>query len=194
MSMLKNLINAHTLMAKIFFILLFTNACSGHLYSRALDSKALTSQKKIDGIISYPSKTLIEVYKKTSFINKKGELVANESGSAGKKCVPQLERKVVVRPDYNKPIQIFYEPGILENNEFGVTLKDGVLTGVNTKSQPDRGQTLTNLGSAATSFGGIAGLGAPLVAGSLACNATPLLEGIYEAPKVESWSKVPPGK
>lgn len=170
----------------LFLIAGILSGCSGTLYTAKMDG----NEKKFEGVRFYPLKLFLEVYETTAFINKKGEIIADSEDQVERNCIPQKEIKVVIRPDFSQPYRIYYNSGFLESNKFGVTLKDGALVSVNTESQPDRGTTLKNLGEAATKFAppGVLGMdGAP----PLACNATPVLTGIFEAPKAKPFPERP---
>lgn len=75
------------------------------------------------------------------------------SSSADKWCQPQIRIKQVIRPDYERPYQLFYAPGLLEKYSFKTEFDQGVLKSINTDSTPDRGETFKNV---ATALGEIA--------------------------------------
>ena len=132
-------------------------ACSGDLYT-VLNPDLTTADgkpKKVEGVIVYPPKQFLDTYKTTTYVTKDGQLVARWNGKEEKGCVPKTITVLSVRADYARPQRVFYDPGMLEEHSFGLTLKDGVLTGVNSAGKPDRGQTLGNVVEAATGLVGM---------------------------------------
>lgn len=107
-------------------------------------------------------------------------------------CLPTIERKFVSRPDYDRAQKIFYEPGLLENNKFALNPMEGLVTSVNTESQPDRGETLKNLGTTATNFAGIWGAkpSDAIPAAPRACTGAPFLKAIFKYLSVEKFPVV----
>ncbi|WP_193371352.1 hypothetical protein [Pelagibius marinus] len=109
-----------------------------------------------------------------------GKVVGSSDGTIGMKCIPLEQEKIVVAADLDRPYQLFYRPGLLETNKFGLELNDrGGLKSVNTESTPDRGETLSKLAGVVTSLAqlvpGLApapeSLGEELEKSPPACNA-----------------------
>ncbi|MEM7524314.1 MAG: hypothetical protein AAF360_11245, partial [Pseudomonadota bacterium] len=163
-------------------------ACSGSVKTKRVDGDWTG---EFAGIPHYGRKHVQEVFETNAFF-KDGKLVTRD-------CIKTLVQKDVMVPDMTAKFTTSYQPGLLENNEFGIDLNpDGTLKGVNSKSQPDRGATLTALGGALTQF-------APILsgqafqttaadpsrdvepdrrdpnAGKFECNGEPKLVGRYEA-------------
>lgn len=103
----------------------------------------------IEGVVHYPLAYFVEVSATNTLVSKDGKVLGR---AVDRTCQPIRSEKLVLRGDLANPYRIYYKPGLLENNKFGVQLAQGVLTAVNTESQPDRGQTLTNLTGAAASI------------------------------------------
>lgn len=191
---MKKLLRPRNLLFVCILILIvgILSGCSGTLYT--VDEKGVEQK----GVQVYPLKIFLEAYKTTAHINDDDQLIADEKGKYGEKCIPQRGEKIVIRPDYSKSHRIYYESGFLESNKFGVTLKDGALVALNTESQPDRGATVKNLGEAATEFAKLQAFAPeedepeeddkPKL---LACNATPILIGIFELPETKPFSDIP---
>lgn len=124
--------------------------CSGTLTSTNLNPADV---KKLgwstEGVVIYPQAWFFE-YFNTTILVKDGKVIGRE---VDKTCSPVPTQRLALHADYTRPILLAYRPGLLETYKFGLTLSDeGVLKSVNIESKPDQGETLKNLGSAATSF------------------------------------------
>lgn len=179
-STLQRLHRKEKFMRKITIIFLTISAlmmvgCTGTLYTvKDAKLKVKKDGAYLKGVTAYPPRLFVEVYETTAYIDKGKILRTAAATDPEKKCTPLPKHTVVTKPDYNAPYQIFYDPGFLESNKFGVGLKDGMLTAVNTESIPDRGETLKNITSAAANVAGI--VSPTLVADEIiACNDRPVL-------------------
>ena len=164
---------------------LLLNACSGDLYT----VKDGVEEK---GVFIHPQMHVIDVYKLTKAIDKKGDVIAELGGTPS--CVADYKEEIVVRTDYaSKPMRLFYDSAFLEQFKFSATLKDGVLESVNMESTPDRGETLKNIASAAKDAASIAAPAADAAPSSdkLLCNAAPRYQGTYQAPNIRKFSEKP---
>jgi hypothetical protein len=159
--------------------------CSGQLYT-VLEAKPAdrgSEGKYLKGITAYPPKLYREDYDLTAYVVDGKILRMADGESDDKKCEPGLMQNIVTRPDYSAPYQLVYESGLLESKEFGVTLKDGMITAVNLKGTPDRGETIKNLVSPIAEVAGkMQGFAAPDEI--VLCNARPVLRNIvpYNSP------------
>jgi hypothetical protein len=159
----------------VAIISLFFTGCSGKLYTVA--NEVLPGPgEKVEGVVFYPPMNVIEVYKTTISIDKDtGKVVGKESNGS---CEPVRVEKKATRPDYSSPSRIYYDAGLFETNAFGVTLKNGVLAGVNTSSDPSKAMTAIT--------GYLPYVGKPqafaAATGPLACNAQEVLLKIMKAP------------
>ena len=136
----------------VLFTIFAVAACSGNLYT----AKNGAENEREAGVYVYPPAAFVDIYEKTTFVTKEGVLLASKAGvdmnGEKIKCVPETFQKFVIRPDYQNPSRIFYSPGILEENTFGVELEQGMLKSVNTTSKPDRGQTLKAVSDTVPNF------------------------------------------
>jgi hypothetical protein len=71
-------------------------------------------------------------------------------------CRHVLVQKMISITDYEHPVEIWYDAGLLEANKFSVQLNNSVFTAVNSESTPDQGKTLLNLTEAAGNLAKIA--------------------------------------
>jgi len=160
--------------------------CSGTLYTVVNPNIPDNEEKKVKGVIVYGTINVIELYKTTVLIDKAS---GNQKGVAPNDCTPEKKIKFSTRADYGNPSIIVYEPGFLETNKFGVTLDKGVLSGVNTESNPSAALTgiaailpFVKAPKAESSL--LDGNGKPL------CNASPKLIGVYRAPSIQPFESV----
>ena len=129
----------------------------------------------IRGVFGYYDKTVVETDELTQLADSSGKPIAGS-------CTPVRARKIVTVADQEHPIQIWYNYGLLEANQFSVQLNSSVFTAINSQSAPDQGKTLSNLASAASTLSKIGAGGAPpgpAPRGQPSCNAGPTLVG-YE--------------
>lgn len=163
--------------------------CSGQLYTvtGATPEDRGKEGKYLKGITAYLPKLYIERYHLTLYVVD-GKILRRKSADRNdEKCFPAVKENIVTRPDYSAPYQLVYDPAFLESREFGVTLKDGVVTAVNIKGTPDRGETAKNILSPITELASSAiGFAA---ADEVLCNANPVLQEIV--PYTNKISKYP---
>jgi hypothetical protein len=144
-------------------VCLVLSGCNGEIRSRAWApnqlKQAMESPEGIPGVIGYLNRGAVEVDELTQLTDKDGKVIQGN-------CQHVTVRKLVTITDYQRPIQIWYHPGLLEANKFSAQWSGSVFTSVNSESTPDQGKTLANLGDAATKFAAIAaGFQAPARAG-----------------------------
>ena len=162
-----------------FIVVLFVSACSGTVREEPVQQSGNFPPSTESGIIFYPRAYYFEVSKTTVRIDKDGKVIGTETNAdPTARCTPIETKKLVMKADLKHPRRIFYQAGLLENNQFSVELSDGMLKSVNTSSQPDRGATIANLASAAGEVRG-AFFPAPAAATGLpACNAGEVATGL----------------
>jgi len=154
-------------------------ACNGEVRSRLLTPAQMQAElsrpEGIRGAFGYYDKTVVETDELTQLADSSGKPIAGS-------CTPVRARKIVTVADQEHPIQIWYNYGLLEANQFSVQLNSSVFTAINSQSAPDQGKTLSNLASAASTLSKIGAGGAPpgpAPRGQPSCNAGPTLVG-YE--------------
>ena len=164
------------------------SACNGTVKSRLWTQADLrrdaSSPEGIKGVLGYNQRPIIELDQMTQLVDKDGKPIAAA-------CDRIQVRKIVMINDYDHPIEIWYEPGLLEANTFSVQLSSGNFTAINSTSTPDQGKTLLNLTEAAKNIAPMAGLKAKEIApetrrptGLPACNAGPSFIGYEPLPPI----------
>lgn len=156
--------------------------CNGQVYS--VEDPGKDTRKRYEGVLAYAPVNFIEFSWTTAVLEEKTNKVLRTSTerAADKKCSPRLQYKQVVRGDYDRPYQIFYDPGLLEKYNFKAEFDQGVLKSLNVDSTPDRGETFKNLATAAgeaakAAFGKAA-------ADEFACTHEPVLKFIKKSANV----------
>jgi hypothetical protein len=165
-------------------ILVLGYGCSGNLYT--IDDPVNKDSVKLPGIRVYTPVLVIEESVNTAVIDDTGKVVATRDKSVGAECYPTKVQKIATYPDYTRPYYLVYDSGVLEKYDFAVTLEKGVLTSVNMKSDPDRGETLKNLVAAAKDAATIAAAVAP-PAGIAPCTSLPVLKDVYRYPELKPY-------
>lgn len=163
-------------LAGMLLLWIILGGCSGQIYTvtKAKPENRGNAGEFRKGIRAYPPKLFLEVYEFRAYVQD-GKLLRTTAGDTNDtKCESNRIENIVTRPDYSDPYDLVYEPGFLESREFSLTLKDGMLTAINIKSTPDRGETLHNFLPTIADFSGTPmGLAAPDV--KVLCNANPVL-------------------
>jgi hypothetical protein len=159
-------------------IIIVQYGCSGQVYT-------IDGSGKSPGVRVYTPVLVIEESVNTAAIDGTGKVVATRDGSVGATCHPTLVQKIATYPDFTKPYYLAYEAGILEKYEFALTLENGVLKSVNTKSEPDRGETLKNLVAAAKDAATLAKATVP--GGTPPCTSLPVLKDVYRYPELKPY-------
>lgn len=136
------------------FVITLTSGCTGHILTKNLTPDEVSAvEGKFKGVIYYPQGLFYEISKTTIRKDETGKIIgwATEKEGTSKYCKPLEQYKLITRTDFTRPKLISYKPGVLDAYKFGVTLSsDGnTLIGVTSESSPDRGQTFSNLTSAA---------------------------------------------
>ena len=166
--------------------LVLLSGCSGRLYTIVNLQLATPSDQelKIEGVIVYQSINVIELYELKTLVDKAS---GNVLGRAPNQCTPQRTIKFSVRADYSTPYRILYKPGVFETGKFGVSLKDGVLTGVNIESDPSKG-----LSALAELLPFVRAPVAPdfVLDGKPLCNAQAKFIGLYRAPDIRPFDTI----
>jgi len=154
-------------------------ACVGQVETRSIAPTDLTNGTELDGVVGYRAMQVMEVDELTQF--------SSDGKTFTTACVHTPSRKIVSIPDQRHPLLVSYHHGLLEGYVLGVTLNaDGVITGVNSTSNPDQGKTLGNVSDAAANVAKLAAMalvrpGAPVKPPTTNCNSTPTFVD-YEPP------------
>lgn len=173
----------------IVFIAL--SGCNGKIYTvmnpklDLIDKNGKPITTKVEGVIAYQIVNVIELYEYRALVDKTSGIIL---GEAPDKCTPDKLRIFTIRADYNKPYMIKYDPGFLDTYKFSLSLENGVLTSVNAESDPSKtiaamAQLISSASKAATlTF---------TPESTKFCNAKPKFIGLYKAPNIESYDKMP---
>jgi hypothetical protein len=96
---------------------------------RLSDEAMSSTTDEIKGVVFYQPALFAEVTLKTTYV-RDGKYVGRSTDNPPA-CVEVMAEKTVTLPDLKKPYSVRYHAGLFETSTFGVTLKDGMLAGVN---------------------------------------------------------------
>lgn len=154
---------------KIFVILLpvLISGCASYIETVKVNPDTLeASGKGISGVIYYEQKLVKVRYVFTQRIEKGKGVVGSVDN---KTCQPVIQKEeIVTLPDYSNPRAILHKPSWFSSSEFGVTLNNGMLASVTSKSTPQTPQLLEQISKAKEV--GIFGL-----VEAKDCNASPII-------------------
>src|SRR5713226_1506595 len=126
--------------------MLLSAACAGHLETRPLDPKTGrpdSTEPALEGVVYYQPQYMRVTYAFTEFVDKNGRWVGS-SEERVPKCTSVIQKEEIqILPNFARPYVIRQTSGFLSANKFGVTLANGVLTGVNTESAPKAPELIT---------------------------------------------------
>lgn len=168
-------------------VILSLSGCTGKLYTIInpdLPTDGNTTEKKIEGILTYSEVNVVELYKTTILVDEGGNQIGTTT--SGYQCIPKYKTEFSTRIDYSNPKIVVYEAGLFEFNTFAFTLEKGVLKSVNITSNPTA--ALPNIASVMPFFKAQKD---PVDEAKPLCNEGLRLVGIYKAPKIKSFRKMP---
>ena len=164
-------------------------ACAGHLETRPLDPRSGTvGDPPVDGVIYYEPQYMKITYAFSTLVDDKGAV----RGSADEKtCLPQVQKEEIqIMPNFQKARVVRQVGTFLNANKLGVTLANGMLTGVNAESTPQAAELLT---ATATLVEKVGALFAPEAGAKAACNASPRIVA-FEPIEPKPAQSVPPAR
>lgn len=169
----------------IIILSLALTGCASYIETVRVDPntlKTMDGEKVVEGVIYYEPKLVKVRYEFTQLVDKDKGLIG--SADAGT-CSRALQKEeIITLPDYQCPLAVLHKPSWFSSSEFGVTLNNGMLVSVTSKSTPQVPEILEQV--AALKNAGI--LIEPIVA---ACNAGPVITNpeIFEIPKAVASSE-----
>jgi hypothetical protein len=171
-------------------ILALAPGCANKFYTAKLDSDLNVAKggdgkrsQQIDGVIVYMPKRIMMIFEFTAFEDAAGNVIATADGQGARRCLKQQHVEFKTQPDYSQPYALRNVPSQFASGSLEVHLTDGMITSVNSSSDPQLDETITALANAAEKAAGIAMKGAALAevqaevdepAGTKLCNAAPV--------------------
>lgn len=149
------------------FTLVALSACASRIETVKIDPGTLQpTGPGVQGVVYYEPRLVKVRYEFTQLVDKeKGLVGSSEKGG----CTPVVQKEeIVTLPDYQRPRAILHKPSWLASHEFGVTLNNGMLVSVTSKSTPQAPQLLEQIVKAAE-------VGFVREPGPPACNAGPVI-------------------
>ena len=123
---------------------IFVTGCSTKVQTVRVDPKDLDlGGTGVNGVIYYEPVLVTVRYEYTQLLDKDKNLIAtSETGG----CTRILQKEeIVTLPDYNRPMAVIHKPSLFASSEFGVTLNNGLLVSVTSKSTPQIPQLLEQI-------------------------------------------------
>lgn len=145
------------------------SGCAGAIHSQPFDAANWTDP--VEGVVYYAPSYVKVTHAFTTRVDKDGKVVGTADAGT---CLPVVQKEEIqIMPDFSKAYRVSYEAGLFGTDKFGVTLSNGMLTGVNAETSAQTAPFLTAAGGLAT---GVAALAVPPVdpapgVGGLGCNA-----------------------
>jgi hypothetical protein len=158
----------NTLLFLVFVV--GVTGCASQIETVRVDPETLQAiGKGIEGVMYYEPKLFKVRYEFTQLVDEKGELIGSSYNHNCEQVVQKVE--IVTLPDYHNPRAILHKPSPFSSSEFGVTLNNGMLTGVTSNSTPHTAPILEQI-IKATQVPKATEVGKPSTA---ACNAGPVI-------------------
>jgi hypothetical protein len=149
----------------IIFVVSVTG-CASQIETVRVDPITLQATGKgIEGVIYYEPRLVKVHYEFTQLIDEKNGKIGHDCEQVGQKD------EIVTLPDYQNPKAILHKPSWFSSSEFGVTLNNGMLTGVTSNSTPQTAPILEQIVKAKEA----SLLTMPV---TVACNAGPVITKI----------------
>jgi hypothetical protein len=147
---------------------LIVGGCASHIETVKINPATLQpTGPGIEGVVYYEPKLVQVRYEFTQLVDKDRGLIGTSADGSCKQVIQKDE--IVTLPDYQNPRAILHKPSWFAASEFGVTLNNGMLVSVTSKSTPQTPQLIEQLTKAAD----LKALRSP--EGPTNCNAGPVI-------------------
>jgi len=157
----------------IGFVCVLTSGCASYIETVRINPNTLQVEGEgVKGVIYYPPRLVKIRYELTQLVDDKKGLVGTSEDGSCRRTIQKEE--ITTLPDYSKPMAILHKPSWFASSDFGVTLSNGMLVSVTSKSTPQLPDVLEQV--AALKGAGVLG-----VAPNPACNAGPIITSITPA-------------
>jgi len=150
--------------------MLLSWGCASTFETRTFDNGTWKAgADAVEGVIYYEPRSVAITYVFTAAVDKDGNFLTSDC----ERIVQKTE--ITTIPDYSRPRVVINRPSPFAISKFGVTLNNGMLTGVNSESSPQFPQILQTIeqGLKDKVFSMTADTPA-----RKACNASPVIRGI----------------
>lgn len=147
---------------------LSVGGCASYIETVKIDSKTLLpAGPGVQGVVYYEPKLVKVRYEFTALVDKDRGLIGTSEDGTCRQVVQKEE--IVTLPDYQNPRAVLHKPSWFAASEFGVTLNNGMLVSVTSKSTPQTPQLLEQI-TKAMDLGVLRAQ-----EGSAPCNAGPVI-------------------
>ncbi len=162
----------HKILSALVLVVLSCAACSSTFKTSKFDTGAWRPVgESVEGIVYYEPHQVLITYEFTALVEK-GNLIGTAQSGACARIIQKQE--LVIEPNFNEPRILLNKPSAFSSGKLSVTFSDGVITSINSESNPQ----IPDLVKAAVSTAKEARLEGviqqpPLVP---ACNAAPVIK------------------
>lgn len=155
------------IVCSVFTAVILASGCASHIETVRINPDTLQATGSgVEGVVYYEPKLVKVRYEFTQLVDKDNGLLGTSDAGT---CVRVIQKEEITTfPDYQNPRAVLHKPSWFSSSEFGVTLNNGMLVSVTSKSTPQTPQILEQV--AALKSVGI--LATPTTA---ACNAGPVI-------------------
>jgi hypothetical protein len=132
-------------MKKVFLLFVVTTAgCASYIETVKVNPETLQATGTgVAGVMYYEPKLVKVRYEFTQLVDKEKGLIGSSLEGT---CKPVVQKEeIVTLPDYQNPRAVLHKPTWFASSEFGVTLNNGMLASVTTKSTPQTAPILEQI-------------------------------------------------
>jgi len=150
---------------------IFSSGCASHIETVRINPETLqTVGSGVEGVVYYEPKLVKVRYEFTQLVDKEKGLLGTSDKNT---CSRVLQKEdIITLPDYQNPRAVLHKPSWFSSSEFGVTLNNGMLVSVTSKSTPQTPQILEQIAN----FKEVDILFTPPLPSTIpACNAGPVI-------------------
>ncbi len=152
--------------ASIALALAFTG-CASYIETVNIDPKTLKiTGPGVGGVVYYEPMLVKLRFEFTQLVDKEKGLIGSSDAGTCRRVVQKEE--IVTLPDYTNAKAVLHKPSWFSATEFGVTLNNGMLVSITSKSTPQTAPIIEQLVAATTA-------GILLAPTAAACNAGPIV-------------------
>ncbi|MCW0217424.1 MAG: hypothetical protein OJI67_03780 [Prosthecobacter sp.] len=123
---------------------IISSGCASHIETVRINPETLqVTGPGINGVIYYEPKLIKLRHEFTQLVDKEKGLLGTSDAGTCKRVIQKEE--IITLPDYQNPRALLHKPSWFSSSEFGVTLNNGVLVSVTSKSTPQTPQILEQI-------------------------------------------------
>lgn len=154
-------------MLSIFVAGILSFGCASRIETVRINPETLQATGSgVEGVVYYEPKLVKVRYEFTQLVDKEKGLLGTSDAGTCRRVIQKEE--IITLPDYENPRAVLHKPSWFSSSEFGVTLNNGMLVSVTSKSTPQTPQILEQIAA-------LKDVGLLAVPTTAACNAGPVI-------------------